>query len=80
MLQLWCDQRNQARGRAAKAKAAQKMTGNIGTPIELKDFDLRILSIFGGESSEGLPIMEVGLGEQPEVRNSFTYRMLYKNL
>ncbi|KMQ87981.1 fad linked oxidase domain protein [Lasius niger] len=42
------------------------MTGNIGTTIQLKDFDLRILSIFGGESSVGLPLMEVGLGEQPE--------------
>ncbi|XP_011883847.1 PREDICTED: uncharacterized protein LOC105570996 [Vollenhovia emeryi] len=63
---LWCDQRNQARTRAAKAKAAQKLTGNTGTPIQLKDFDLRILSIFGGESSIGLPVMEVGLGERPE--------------
>lgn len=71
MLQVWCDQRNQARSRAAKAKAAQKMTGNIGTTIQLKDFDLRILSIFGGESSVGLPLMKVGLGEQPEVCYSF---------
>ncbi|XP_032690811.1 uncharacterized protein LOC116853742 [Odontomachus brunneus] len=42
------------------------MTGNIGAPIQLKDLDLRIISIFGGESSVGLSIMEVGLEEQPE--------------
>lgn len=76
VLQLWCDQRNQARNPAAKAKAAQKMTGNIGTTIQLKDFDLRILSIFGGESSVGLLIMEVGLGDRPEVCYFF-YRRRY---
>ncbi|XP_018406149.1 PREDICTED: uncharacterized protein LOC108782370, partial [Cyphomyrmex costatus] len=63
---LWCDQRSQARSRAAKAKEVQRRTGNTGENIQLKDFDLRILSIFGGESSVGLPIMEIGFGERPE--------------
>ncbi|KMQ86913.1 gpi-anchored protein [Lasius niger] len=63
---LWFDQRNQARARAAKGKAQRRLTGNIGEPIQLKDSDLKILSIIGGESSVGLPIKEVGLGEQPE--------------
>lgn len=67
MLQLWCDQRNQARSRAAKAKATQRLPGNIGTPIQLKDSDKRILSILGGDSSIGLPVIEVGFGERPEV-------------
>ncbi|XP_077272757.1 uncharacterized protein LOC143903166 [Temnothorax americanus] len=63
---LWCDQRNQARARAAKGKAQRQLTGNIGEPVQLKDSDLKILSIIGGESSVGLPVKEVGLGEQPE--------------
>ncbi|XP_071652405.1 uncharacterized protein [Temnothorax longispinosus] len=63
---LWCDQRNQARGRAAKVKADQKFTGNTGNAIQLKDLDLRILSVIGGESSVSLPVMEMGFGERPE--------------
>lgn len=63
---LWCDQRNQARARAAKSKVQQRLTGNIGKQIEIKDSDLRILSIIGGESSVGLPIMEVGIGKRLE--------------
>jgi len=66
-LQLWCDQRNQTRARAAKAKADLKKTGNTTNPINLKDSDLKILSILGGESSVGLPIMEQGFEERPEV-------------
>lgn len=75
-MQLWCDRRNQARARAAKGKAQQRLTGNIGQPIQLKDLDLRILSIIGGESSVDLPVIEVDVGKQPEVR-CFLYKILY---
>lgn len=64
--QLWCDQRNHARARAAKAKTNLRKTGNTTDKINLKDLDLKILSILGGESSVGLPIMEQGFEERPE--------------